>query len=411
MRCASRRAAILPPAGRIRRRRAGRAHRARAGRALAAALGAVGLAAAGVPAAAGAPAQTGHLPPGERSLAETGSAEARWRVDLRLSGQRVIFSYRGLVPPPALVSAIRAGEAAGVILFADNIASRAQIARVIAGLQRDALSSPVAQPLVVMTDQEGGQVRRLPGPPDLSESEIGSSRDPLKEAASAGRAAGRNLRGVGIDVNLAPVLDVARSADGFIARYGRSYGPVAAADAALGAAFIAAQQRTGVAATAKHFPGLGAAAGGQDTDLGPVTLRVPLRTLRSVDELPYRAAIAAGVKLVMVSWAIYPALDPRMPAGLSPAIVSGELRGRLGFAGVTVSDALGAGALRAFGSTAERAVDAARAGIDLLLCADQSVGEGIDAVGALAGALRDGRLPAGAFRAALARIARLRTDA
>ena len=86
--------------------------------------------------------------------------------------------------------------------------------------------------------------------------------------------------------------------------------------AQLGTDFIEAQQKTGVAATAKHFPGLGAAATNQDTDSGPVTLHVSKRNLRRIDELPYRSAIPAGVKLVMVSWAVYPALDPSRPAGL-----------------------------------------------------------------------------------------------
>ena len=85
----------------------------------------------------------------------------------------------------------------------------------------------------------------------------------------------------------------------------------------LGADFITAQQRTGVAATAKHFPGLGSAAKGQNTDKRPVTLNVSLTAIRNTDEVPYQAAIAAGVRLVMVSWAVYPALAPGRPAGLS----------------------------------------------------------------------------------------------
>ena len=107
---------------------------------------------------------------------------------------------------------------------------------------------------------------------------------------------------------------------------------------------IKAQQAGGVAATAKHFPGLGAAAASQNTDAGPVTLYLSLATIRSIDEVPFAAAIAAGVKLVMVSWAVYPAMGAR-PAGLSPNVVQGELRGRLDFTGVTITDALEAGAL------------------------------------------------------------------
>jgi beta-N-acetylhexosaminidase len=329
----------------------------------------------------------------------------------QLAGQRVIYSYRGLVPPPSLLAAIRAGDAAGVIFFGANISSVAQITEVIAQLQRAAAQSPIKEPLLLMTDQEGGLVRRLPGAPALSEQQIGAGAHPSAAAQQAGRDAALNLRSIGMNVNLAPVLDVARASDGFIGRYGRSYGRVAGAVAQLGAAFVRAQQGHGVAATAKHFPGLGAAAAWQNTDLEPVTLRVPLATLRAVDENPYGPAIAAGVRLVMVSWATYPGLDARRPAGLSSAVVQGELRRRLGFGGVTITDALEAGALRAFGGTSSRAVLAAGAGMDLILCAGQSVGQGASAESALAGALRSGRLGRAAFTTSVERVLALRAAA
>jgi beta-N-acetylhexosaminidase len=165
-----------------------------------------------------------------------------------------------------------------------------------------------------------------------------------------------------------------------------------------------------VAATAKHFPGLGSATTSQNTDTGPVTLHVPLSGLRAKDEVPYPAAIAAGVKLIMASWAIYPALDATRPAGLSPAVIQSELRGRLGYQGVTITDAIEAGALAAFGSHGRRAVLAARAGMDLLLCSAQDVTEGQAVVTALAGALKSGQLGATAFHAAVQRVTTLRTS-
>jgi beta-N-acetylhexosaminidase len=261
----------------------------------------------------------------------------------------------------------------------------------------------------MMTDQEGGEVRRLPGAPGRSEKQIGESSHPPAAARRAGRAAGRNLGSVEMNVNLAPVLDVYRHAGNFIDQYGRSYSNNPQTVARLGTDFIKAQQRTGVAATAKHFPGLGAAARNKDTDTGPVTLNVPKRKLRRIDEFPYRSAVP-GVKLVMVSWAIYPALDPKRPAGLSPAVVQGELRSRVKFKGVTITDALNAGALRKYGSTANRAVLAARGGMDLLLCASRSVSEGTAAVTALAGALKSGRLDRSAFMDSVKRVTALRSE-
>jgi beta-N-acetylhexosaminidase len=339
------------------------------------------------------------------------AAPARKPVKLtpaQRAGQRVIFSYPGLTPPASLLDQISAGEAGGVIFFGENITSLAQIAAVVAQLKEAHDASPVRSPLLLMTDQEGGIVRRLPGEPVLSEKQIGESADPAEEAAQAGNGAGENLAGVGMNLNLAPVLDVYRQAGNFDDEFGRSYSMDPDVCAECGAAFVTAQQPLRIAATAKHFPGLGAATVDQNTDLGPVTLDVPLSDLRSIDEVPFRAAIAAGVRLVMTSWAVYPALDPELPSGLSPTIVGDELRRRLRFRGVTITDALEAGAIAAFGSPAQCSVLAARAGMDVLLCSARDVSEGQDTVAALADALQHRALDPGHFDIALRRVLALR---
>ncbi len=238
----------------------------------------------------------------------------------QLAGQRVIYSYSGLTPPAQLINLIKQGEVAGVIFFSGNVQSQSQITAVAKQLQQAAASpsNPVRLPLLLMTDQEGGQVRRLPwAQPFLSEKQIGASAHPWAQATAAGAGAGTDLRVVGINVNLAPVLDVYRQAGNFIDEFGRSFSNNPVKVAKLGQLYATAEQAKGVAATVKHFPGLGAAATNQDTDMRPVTLNVPLSQLRSIDERPYKSAIAANVKLVMVSWAIYPALDKKYPAGLS----------------------------------------------------------------------------------------------
>ena len=176
----------------------------------------------------------------------------------------------------------------------------------------------------------------------------------------------------------------------FIDQFQRSYSSRASTVSTYGKAFIKAQQRTGVAATAKHFPGLGSATTAQNTDIRPVTLHVSLSGLRTKDEAPY------------------PALDARHPAGLSPAVIQGELRGRLHYRGVTVTDAIEAGALAAFGGFGNRAVLAARAGMDLLLCSAQDPSEGQAVVTALASALDGGQLDPATFSAAAQRVTALR---
>jgi beta-N-acetylhexosaminidase len=386
-------------------------------------LRAAGLAAVGATAVAcassGATGGEASLParPGPSraagSQAPTPSPQATQAARLspaQLAGQRVIFSYAGQQPPAALLSLIAHGEVAGVIFFSGNVASAAQLSGVIRQLDAaDAASTnPVRAPLLLMTDQEGGPVRRLPGGPFLSEKQIGQSANPAAAARTAGTQAAANLRGIGLNVNLAPVLDVFRTPGDFDDQFGRSYSSSPRTVASLGADFIAAQQGGGVAATAKHFPGLGTAATKQDTDFEPVTLNVSAATLRAVDELPYPAAISAGVKLIMVSWAVYPALDPGRPAGLSARIVGGELRSRLGFGGVTITDALEADALKPYGAISHRALLAAQAGMDLILCSAQSLTEGTECVSGLEGGYGSGALPKAGFEAAAARVIALR---
>jgi beta-N-acetylhexosaminidase len=255
-------------------------------------------------------------------------------------------------------------------------------------------------------------VRRLPGAPALSERAIAEGSDPAAGAAAAGAGAAGTLAAARVNVNLSPVLDVLREPDDFIDQFHRSYGSDPAEVARLGGAFIEAQQRLGVIATAKHFPGLGAAKRGQDTDSRPVTLEVPLERLRRVDEEPYRTAVAAGVKLVMTSWAVYPALDPNLPAGLSSRVIQGELRGRLGYRGVTISDTLSAAALASYGTLAQRGVLAARAGADLLICSaingDDDPSDGLSVLRAISSAIARGKLSRAGAEEAAARVLALR---
>ena len=330
-----------------------------------------------------------------------------------MAGQRVIYSYNGLTAPPGLLALIRHGDVGGVIFFSFNISGEAQIRNVIAQMiAANASSQNPARyyPLLLMTDQEGGEVRRLPGAPLQSEAQIGASALPAAPAAMAGTGAAANLRSVGMNLNLAPVLDVFRQPGDFDDQFQRSYSMNPAIVAAAGAAFVRAQQAGHVAATVKHFPGLGAAGTHADTDLRPVTIGLSAHTLRTVDELPYRAAFKAGAKLTMVSWADYPALSARLPAALSPAIVQGELQHRLGFTGVTITDALGAGALRSYGSLQNKTMLAARAGMDALLCTAVKPLPGWKCVAGLEHGYQAGTLPKHAFEAQLAQLLQLRAS-
>jgi beta-N-acetylhexosaminidase len=201
----------------------------------------------------------------------------------------VIGSLQGTTVPAALAARIRRGELAGVILFSRNVGSRAQLRALTARLQAERRRGPSAlrdRPLLVMIDQEGGLVKRLSGAPDHSPGElarIGSA----DLARQEGLATARNLRDVGVNVDLVPVLDIGRP-DSSVRSLGRSYGSTPARVEALGGAFADGLAAGGVLACARHFPGLGGATVDEDLKLNRIAL--PLETLRAVDEAPFRDA-------------------------------------------------------------------------------------------------------------------------
>ena len=316
----------------------------------------------------------------------------------QLAGQRVVAGFRGYKPPADLLRRIRRGEVGGVILFRSNVKSRDQLAMAVRQMQSVPRPHDLDEPLLVMVDQEGGRVVRIPGAPRRSAAQIGAAGR-ASVARRAGRAAGRNLRGAGVNVNLAPVVDVARRGSA-MERERRSYGRRSRKVARLADAFATGLQERGIFASPKHFPGFGAA--GQNTDNARVRIGVPLRRLRSVDERPYRRLFGSGVRLVMLSTAIYTALDAGRPAALSPAVATDELRVRLGFDGASMTDALGTPATAPFGSASEVGVRAAEAGVDLMLYT--SYGAGKRAVATLAHAIATGRIDRDAAALSVERV-------
>ena len=318
----------------------------------------------------------------------------------QLAGQRLVVGFPGTDPPAAVRAMVREGRIAGVILFAENFPSREAGRHAVARLQAIRRPPGLRDPLLVMIDQEGGLVKRIDGAPTASAEAIGARGAAF--AAEQGERTAANLRDVGVNVDLAPVLDVARPGSDTEATE-RGFGSTAAAVSATAIPFAEALQEGGVAATAKHFPGLGSAR--LNTDFA--VQRVPLSkaTLRGVDEAPFRRFVAVGGEMVMIGSAIYPALSPK-PAAFSRTIATGELRERLGFEGVSITDALGSVAVADFGGPAKAGVAAARAGTDVLLFTDFQ--SGARAGDALLRALRSGRLRRADFEASAGRVLRLR---
>ena len=317
----------------------------------------------------------------------------------QLVGQHMVFAYDGLAPPRALRKRIARGEAAGVILFARNVRSAGQVRDVVRGLQAIKRPPGLRAPLLVMVDQEGGPVRRIPGGPKRAAAQVSDAA----QARADGRTAATVLRRAGVNMDLAPVADVARAGSA-LEREMRSYGRSPARVASLATAFAAGLRAGGVRATAKHFPGFGAAA--VNTDDAPATVSASEATLRSVDERPFTALIKGGVDAVMLSTAVYPAVDP-LPAAFSSRWVGAELRARLRFRGVAITDDLGTPAVRSFGTNAQRAVRAVRAGVDLPLFS-ASYRDGARAAEGLLAAARRGDLRRAALRVQARRVLALR---
>jgi beta-N-acetylhexosaminidase len=280
-------------------------------------------------------------------------ATARLTLEQQV-GQLVVLSFSGTRAPPYVTEALRERRAAGVILFGANIDSPAQLRRLTADLRRG-----TRRPLVAV-DQEGGPVRRIgwAGPVRAA---------PQQAAAGTVRAdaasAAHELRAAGITVNFAPVADVPSVRSAALAR--RAFSRDVAVVRASVRDAVRGWRSGGIAATAKHFPGIGAAP--SNTDDAVVTIRRSRAALGGGDLPPFRAAIDAGIPLVMVGHARYPALDRSRIASQSRPIIEGLLRRELGFRGVVVTDSMEAQASLSTGSVTTVSERAVRAGADLLL--------------------------------------------
>ncbi len=268
-------------------------------------------------------------------------------------GQLLVMSFDGTTVPDYIARRLRSGQGTGVILFAKNGPDAQTLKGITEGVQRAA-----GRGALIATDQEGGQIRSAPfAAPEQSQ---GSLTSPAAAAGHA-RAAARALRSYGINVNLAPVADIGSGIGSVMA--GRAYpGDADQVSRLVGAAVNAYGSR--VAATAKHFPGLGRA--GANTDDEPVTLEASRRELNGELE-PFKAAIEEDVPLVMSSHALYTALDDNDIASQSKSILTDLLRGELGFNGAIVTDSIEADAVLARSGIAEAAERSIDAGTDLIL--------------------------------------------
>ena len=277
-----------------------------------------------------------------------------------------MLSFAGLEPSAEVLDLLSRQHVGGLTIYrARNVESPAQVRALTAALQRAAAASG-QPPLLIAADQEGGTLLALAGttpfPGNLA---LGAAGSP-ELARRTGRALGLELAAMGINIDYAPVCDLALNPANPVVGP-RSFGEAPERVAELSAAMVAGLQSAGVAATPKHFPGHGDTAG--DSHFGtPVSLHDE-RRLREVDLLPFQAAIAAGAKLMMTAHVALPALNDgiELPTTLSPALVRGLLRHDLGFDGVIITDALDMQAISQGSGLVIDTIAALAAGVDMLL--------------------------------------------
>jgi beta-N-acetylhexosaminidase len=263
-------------------------------------------------------------------------------------GKLVVLRFNGTTAPTYVRTILKKGQAAGAILFKDNVTDPQQLKRLTKQLRQGAPETPI-----VCTDQEGGVIRNIPwAPPSSAQADQLANKD-ARQAAKA-------LKAEGINVSLAPVADVPSVDNAAMGTRAFSRDPKQAASKTKAA--VQGWIEGGVAPTAKHFPGLGGTT--VNTDRGSTSIP---KAPTSADLEPFKAAIAARVPLIMSSHARYPALDPQRIASQSSSVLTTLLREQLHFEGVVVTDSIEAAAARATGSTEQIAVRSIRAGNDIVL--------------------------------------------
>ncbi|HSN04824.1 MAG TPA: beta-N-acetylhexosaminidase [Nitrospira sp.] len=316
-------------------------------------------------------------------------------------GQLFMVGFDGTTVSADLAAFIKEYKPGGVILFSRNLESIEQIVELTNDLQRCSPHSP----LLISIDQEGGRVSRLPKsftifPP----CEVLGLCNSSELAYAAAATIAKELRAVGINMNMSPVLDVnSNPANPVIGdrAFGTTPGPVCE----LGLATIGGLQDGRVVACGKHFPGHGDTSTDSHKELPVVT--APRERLEEVEFPPFRQATAHGVATLMTAHVRYHALDEKVPATLSPAIITDFLRGELKYDGVVLTDDLEMHAIIDHYGIEEATVRAIQAGCDMpLICKDRD--REVAAITALDKAIADGSIAIERLEQSLARIARVK---
>jgi beta-N-acetylhexosaminidase len=316
----------------------------------------------------------------------------------RKVGQVLALGFTGTDASADIVGRLRRLGIGTIVIGRDNFADEAQLSALTAGL-RDAAP---ALPPFMLTSQEGGELNTLPGlPPARPPADVASAADAGAEALASGRA----LRRLGVTGVLGPVVDVGLESGSALGA--RVYSDDPADAAAYARRTVEAYRSARVFSSAAHLPGLGGA--DQSTQDGPATVGLELDQLRERDLIPFEAAIRAGVPGVTLAHALYPFSDFTVPASLSSAVATRLLRDELGFEGVALTDDLADPAITTLYTVPEAAVEAVRAGADMVQISGPA-GEQQAAYVALLQAVRSGRISRERLDRAVGRILSVKRD-
>lgn len=332
---------------------------------------------------------------GEPSESEVQSLLSQMTLEEKV-GQMIMGGFYGDVPTEDARRLIQEAHVGSMILFAysGNVKEPLQTAKLNNGLQKLAADTRLKIPLLIATDQEGGVVARLTtGATELpGNMALGAARDP-KLVRQAYKIMAQELRAVGIQMDLAPDLDVNVNPDNPVIGV-RSFAENPELVAQMGTEAIRGLQKNNVIATAKHFPGHGDT--NVDSHLGLPVINKSREELEKVELVPFKQAIASGIDAIMTAHIHVPALDPTpdLPATLSKPILTGLLREQLGYKGLIITDSMTmAGVANYFGGVPQAAVKAVDAGADIILLTPSlTTDEQIEVYRAIVDAVRAGTL-------------------
>jgi beta-N-acetylhexosaminidase len=289
-------------------------------------------------------------------------------LNLNEPGVHIFVGFKGVSAEEELKAIIREFHPGGIVLFKRNIEGPEQLKELVLSAQALARKE-MGRPLLVAIDQEGGTVQRLSPHFTSIPSAQSLAREGAEAVARWARICAKDLRQIGVQINFAPVLDIVSAGKGHFME-SRSFGEEAGQVADLGTIWVETLQENAISATAKHFPGLGAA------ELDPHHF-APVIKQQGRDEfvrelIPFRAAMRSGVNCVMTSHAVYPAIDPSRPATLSQDICLHWLRERLGFGGILFSDDLDMAAISEHFGPGQIAAEGLSCGTDFFLLCQKS---------------------------------------